>query len=193
MDGLHVTLAASDRDLEDILQLQALNHRSVVSSELARSQGFVTVEHSLELLRAMHQLAPSVIARQGDALAGYALMMPVEARPLVPILEPMFEMLEGLEYGSRPLLAHKLYVMGQICVASAARGSGVFDALYAGHRRYYGSSYDCVVTEVATRNTRSMRAHQRVGFRTIHQYRDATDEWAVLAWDFGEPLSPSPL
>jgi hypothetical protein len=30
-----------------------------------------------------------------------------------------------------------------------------------------------------------LRAHARVGFETALTYRDATDEWAVLAWDFG--------
>jgi RimJ/RimL family protein N-acetyltransferase len=66
----------------------------------------------------------------------------------------------------------------------AHRGSGVFDALYAEHRAQYADRYDLLVTEVATRNTRSMRAHERVGFRTLHTYRDATDEWALIAWDW---------
>jgi RimJ/RimL family protein N-acetyltransferase len=41
-----------------------------------------------------------------------------------------------------------------------------------------------VATEVATRNTRSMRAHERVGFTVLERYRDATDEWALLRWDW---------
>jgi hypothetical protein len=34
----------------------------------------------------------------------------------------------------------------------------VFDLLYLAHRRHLGSEYECVVTEVAMRNTRSLRA-----------------------------------
>jgi RimJ/RimL family protein N-acetyltransferase len=37
------------------------------------------------------------------------------------------------------------------------------------------------VTEVSTSNTRSLRAHARVGFEVVTTYRDATDEWAVVA------------
>ena len=74
--------------------------------------------------------------------------------------------------------------MGQIAVAPSHRGTGVFDALYAEHRARYQERFDLVVTEVATRNTRSLRAHQRVGFRTVTTYRDATDEWALIAWSW---------
>lgn len=183
--ALRIDLVRDEQALVAILDLQRENHRSQVSAEEARTQGFVTVTHSLDLLRAMHALAPSVIATQNGELVGYALMMPCEARPWVPLLAPMFEMLDGLCWRGSPLMQLRYYVMGQICVARSARGAGVFDALYAGHRTHYGEAFDCVVTEVATRNLRSMRAHRRVGFELIHQYRDEIDEWAVLGWGFG--------
>ena len=46
----------------------------------------------------------------------------------------------------------------------------------------YGSRFDLVVTEVAARNTRSLRAHARVGFEPLHVYPDATtgEEWHVI-------------
>ena len=131
----------------------------------------------------MHALAPSIVAREGANLAGYALVMPVQCRSLIPILEPMFQRLESLG-----MLGQRFYVMGQICVGKPWRGKGVFDLLYQAHRRHLRATFDCSVTEVATRNTRSMRAHQRVGFTVIDRYRDATDEWALLRWDWSEPV-----
>jgi RimJ/RimL family protein N-acetyltransferase len=89
----------------------------------------------------------------------------------------MFERLELLG-------VTRYYIMGQICVARPYRGQGVFDALYRAHRDHLDARYDRCVTEVATRNTRSMRAHARVGFQTLETYRDATDEWALIAWDW---------
>jgi ribosomal protein S18 acetylase RimI-like enzyme len=74
--------------------------------------------------------------------------------------------------------------MGQICIDKAFRGQGIFDKLYAGHKEIYSQNYDCIVTEVATRNTRSLRAHQRVGFNTIHKHTDETDDWEVMVWDW---------
>lgn len=175
----------SELELEEILALQQLNLRGRVSAEEEREQGFVTVAHTSELLRKMHTFAPSIIAREGPALAGYALVMTQDARPLIPILEPMFAQLEDLTYRGHPIRDLRFYVMGQVCVAREARGRGVFDALYEGHRKFCADRFDLVVTEVATRNTRSMRAHERVGFEVIHTYRDATDDWAVIAWHLG--------
>lgn len=174
-----VGLVESDRDLEGVLALQR-------ASRAPTQDGFVTVEHTLDILRAMHALAPSVVARDPNgAVVGYAIVMPREARALLPILEPMFAMIERLPPAALGARSNsRWYVMGQIAVAPAHRGSGVFDALYAEHRARYRERFDLVITEVATRNTRSMRAHQRVGFRTVTTYRDATDEWALIAWDW---------
>ncbi|MFT3913769.1 MAG: GNAT family N-acetyltransferase [Anaeromyxobacteraceae bacterium] len=189
--ALEVRPAAGDGDLRAILALQASQLAATLGPEAAARDGFVTVRHDLETLRRMHALAPSVVAAvggpAGDAapLAGYALVMPVEAAPWVPVLAPMFELLRGLSFRGRALAALRHYVMGQVCVAPAWRGRGVFDALYDGHRRLLAGRYDVVVTEISARNGRSLRAHARVGFETIHRYRDATDDWAVVAMALG--------
>ena len=168
---------AEPGDLPRILELQRRNLDRSVSPGEASAQGFVTVEHTPEALFGMHALEPSIVASEGEALCGYALVMPVECRDLVPELRPMFERLEGLGCG-------RFYVMGQICIDRPSRGSGLFDRLYAAHRQHLSGRYQRVVTEVATRNTRSMRAHARVGFRELLRYRDETDEWSLVAWDW---------
>jgi len=169
----------NERELQQILDLQQANLARNLSPEQISEQGFVTVEHTLDLLRRMHAIAPSIVAREGESLAGYALVMPVECRSFIPMLEPMFARLEQLG-----MMRQRFYVMGQICVAAPWRGQGVFDLLYRAHRKYLRTAYDFSVTEVAMRNTRSMRAHQRVGFEIIDRYRDATDEWALLRWNW---------
>ncbi len=181
---MHTRLVATREDLEDILRLQRENLRDLVSAEEAQQQGFVTVAHTLEALERMHALAPSVLAREGVALAGYALVMPLATREAAPELAPMFAQFDALTWQGRPLSAYRYYVMGQVCVARAFRGQGVFDALYRGHREAYAGRFDFTVTEIATRNTRSMRAHERVGFQRLTTYRDALDEWAVVLWDW---------
>jgi len=177
------SLVRDERELRQILDLQRANLARNLSADQVAAEGFVTVEHSLDLLRRMHAVSPSVVARDGAALAGYALVMPLECRAWIPVLQPMFQRMESLG-----LTGERCYVMGQICVAREWRGKGVFDLLYAGHRQHLSPSYDSVVTEVALRNARSMRAHARIGFSIVDRYRDATDEWAVLRWDFCEPV-----
>lgn len=174
---------ATRADLPRILELQRANVET--NARDAVGQGFVTVVHTLGVLERMHALAPSVIVRDSTGeVAGYALVMLQECAPLVPVLATMFANLQTLTFHGRPLNEMRWYVMGQVCVAESHRGRGVFDALYRGHSELYGPRFELVVTEVATRNTRSMRAHARVGFETIDTYRDDVDEWAVIAWDF---------
>jgi GNAT superfamily N-acetyltransferase len=164
-----VDVVEGDADLEQILDLQKRN--------LAFSNdGFVTVHHTLDVLRVFHTTMPSVVARHGGDVIGYALSMPREASGLVPILDPMFERLDKLAV----LAAKRWYVMGQICVDEAWRGRGIFDRLYDEHRNQYAARFDWLVTEIAMRNPRSLKAHARVGFVEIDRYRDASDEWSVV-------------
>lgn len=167
---------ATKHDFDAILAMQRANLERTVGPDEARTQGYVTVVHTHEILERMHALMPSVVVDAPDgSLAGYALAMHVDVQGALPILAPMFARLARL---SLP----RFYVMGQVCVARAHRGQGVFEALYAGHRATYAREYGCVVTDIALRNARSMRAHARVGFAVEDTYRDDTDEWAIVVW-----------
>ena len=150
-------------------------------------QGFVTVKHDPAVLHRMNEAAPAVIAKAGDQLVGYALVMPREFAPDVPILRPLFEMLNRLSWNGSPLHDNpRWFVMGQICVAAQYRGTGIFPGLYSKMADVYGSRFDFTVTEVAERNTRSVRAHERAGFQTLHAYTDdaTREQWRVIVLDF---------
>src|SRR5260370_38979966 len=117
----------------------------------------------------MQRRGPSIIAREGERLAGYALVMAFECRSFLPILEPMFVRLDRLR-----IQQQRFYVMGQICVARPWRGRGIFDLLYRSHRYHLRTRYVFSVTEGSPRNTRSMRAHQRSRLPENSHYRDET-------------------
>ena len=181
---LVITKASQPEELEQILLLQQKNLARNISRQEAIDQGYVTVIHTPDQLQKMHQLAPAILAKDDEKVVGYALSMPISCSKLIPVLEPMFASFENLDYKTKPLKSFRYYVMGQVCIDKEYRAQGIFDRLYAGHKENYSPQYDCIVTEVATRNTRSLRAHQRVGFSTIHKYRDETDDWEVLVWDW---------
>ncbi len=182
-----VTAVRHRSELEQILALQQRNLKPALSADEIRSQGFVTVQHDLTALEQMHAMAPSIVAHHGEDLVAYALTMPREARALAPVLEPMFALFDTLQFRGRPLGQLRFYVMGQICIDKAHRGQGLFERLYHQHRDHFRSLFELIVTEISVRNLRSLRAHERVGFETLHTYRDATDEWAVVAWDWASP------
>lgn len=176
--------AATADELKQILALQTANHKDTLSAESQKENGFVTVRHDPELLAKMNTAARQVIAMDGDWVIGYALVMLREFSPLIPVLTPMFDLFNTLSYQGRALSSYKYYVMGQVCVAESHRGKGVFHQLYDGHRKFYSSQFDVCLTEVSSSNLRSMRAHEKVGFKTIHSFEDHTDRWNILAWDW---------
>jgi len=179
-----IKLAATGAELNQILALQATNHKDNLSAETRKANGFVTVRHDLELLQKMNASAGQVIAKDGDVVVGYALVMLGELSPLIPVLMPMFEMFNSLSYKNRPLGSYKYYVMGQVCVAESHRGQGVFQQMYEGHKKFYADQFELCLTEVSSSNLRSMRAHEKVGFKTIYSFEDKIDRWNILAWDW---------
>lgn len=185
--ALEFTTVGGPREVELILALQAENHRDHVDAATAAREGFTSVRHDPQVLQAMNRAYPSVIARAGDVLAGYCLMMPQPFRARVPLLQPMFALLDTLQWRGAPLAGDpRWFVMGQVCVARAFRGSGVFDGLYRQLRETYAGQFDFTVTEISQRNPRSLRAHRRVGFETLHSHLDPDtgETWEVVVWDW---------
>ncbi len=175
-------IATTDDELSQILNLQRANHSSLLSESQASQEGFVTVMHSFTLLKQMSKAAPQIIAKDGERVIGYGLVMMRSFADMIPVLQPMFDKLASITYGKGVIIDHEFYVMGQICIDKDYRGKGVFDALYRKHKEINSSSFELCVTSVSTRNGRSMRAHERIGFEVVHTFRDAVDEWCVLAW-----------
>jgi L-amino acid N-acyltransferase YncA len=181
---LSLTTVETKVELEEILELQQQNLIQNIDEVEMQTQGFVTMIHDLDVLQQMHDLAPSVIAKDGNRVVGYALVMLRECRELFPPLEPMFKNLDLLEYRNNPLNEYRFYIMGQVCIDKKFRRTGLFDQLYQKHKEIYAEKFDFIITEVSTRNQRSLRAHERVGFEVINTYSDEIDEWAVVLWNW---------
>lgn len=180
---LTVTTVQSATDIQGILALQQANLRKNISIEAQTDQGFVTVEHAPDVLTRMNQAAPSVIAKDGDTVVGYALTMLPEFSTDVPELLPLFELINTLMYQGKSLHKYAWYVMGQVCVADGYRGQRVFDRMYEHHRAVYSNRYQLILTDISANNARSLRAHARVGFETLHEFYDPAigETWVVVA------------
>jgi GNAT superfamily N-acetyltransferase len=178
------TTVGSDRELEQILQLQQQNLKQFISQEEKDSQGFLTMQFNLPMLQQLHALAPSIIIKEEDQVVAYAMTLTLEGRQAYPDLEPMFVNFEKLQWQGKSLYDYRFYVMGQICVSKEHRSKGLFDELYQHHKTVYSPHYDFIITEISTSNYRSLQAHKRVGFETIYTYEDAMDTWNVVVWDW---------
>jgi hypothetical protein len=161
-----------------ILDVQRRNVKTVLSGDEMQSDGFVTVVHSLELLRKMHRLCPHILAKNGDVVVGYALAMVPELRLDIPVLAALFEITDDLLPGRDYL------VMGQICIDKPFRGKGLFSGMYEFYREQLHREFECLVTEVSESNQRSLQAHLHVGFEILHTRLDKGEEWKMLVWNW---------
>ncbi|GAB4027187.1 GNAT family N-acetyltransferase [Spirosoma gilvum] len=183
---MQITTVQSDADVQGILALQQKNLRRNVPLDVQVDQGFVTVEHDPQVLARMNQAAPSIIAKDGDTVVGYALTMLSEFGADIPELLPLFDLINKLTYDGKSLSEYAWYVMGQVCVADGYRGERIFDRMFEHHREVYGNRFRLLITDISANNTRSLRAHNRVGFESLHEFYDPAigETWVVVAWDF---------
>lgn len=171
-------------ELKQIAALSAVNLKTVVDEKEKADQGFITWHYSLDLLEKMHKIAPSIIVTLNEEVVGYALVALHETAAVHPDQKLMLEHWATLTYKGKPLANYRYYMMGQICIAKEHRGKGLFEQLYEYHKEVYSHQYEMLLTEISTSNHRSMRAHEKVGFKTINTYRDHMDEWNVVVWEW---------
>ena len=181
---INFTVSQSQEDLIQILELQQINREQTISKKDAIEQGFVTVAHDFDTLKAMNASYPHIIAKSGGQVIAYALVMLREFEKKIPVLVPMFETINATSYQGELLGDASYFTMGQVCVDKAFRGQGVFSGLYQKMKEEMSPHFAYLITEVATRNTRSMRAHEKVGFQVIKEYVADGEQWAIILWDW---------
>ena len=181
---MNLKLAETKEELLQVLELQHQNHLESIYLETQQSKGFVTVRHTFDLLNQMNQMAPQIIAIENGNVVGYALVMLKEFKEMIPVLIPMFNSFEHIFYHKKKLNEFHYYVMGQVCIKESHRGKGLFKELYEKHQECYAKKFELCITEVSTSNIPSMKAHKKVGFKIVHTYRDDSEVWNVLVWDW---------
>ncbi|NNE27477.1 MAG: GNAT family N-acetyltransferase [Saprospiraceae bacterium] len=180
---IHYTIAKTDQQLHQILDLQQRNLPGVLNSEEKQSQGFVTVEHDFRLLKEMNSEYPHAVALADEKVIGYALVMLPEFRDQIEILIPMFNQIDKAL--TKRLELKKYFIMGQVCVSKAYRGKGVFYGLYDQLKVTMSSDFACCITEVDPINTRSIKAHRNQGFKLLERYMDEKNRsWDLIYWDW---------
>ena len=183
MKSLVFTTAASYKDLKGIIELQKNNLPVNLTNDIILKEGFVTVVHDLAVLKKMNDIEQHVICKDGDKVVAYLLAMTAAVQHDIPILIPMFDSFQKISFHGKPVADHNYIVVGQVCVDKNYRGQGVLDKCYLFYRDHFINKYDFAITEIATRNTRSVKAHQRIGFDEIYRYTSVDgEEWSIVVW-----------
>ncbi|MBU2975239.1 GNAT family N-acetyltransferase [Zobellia sp. B3R18] len=169
------TTVTTDSELKQILALQKKNLSSTLSPKEKALEGFVTVEHTFEVLKAMNDVCPHIIAKSGSLVVGYALCMHPKFADEIQVLKPMFTQIESVI--PKP---ENYMVMGQICIDKAFRKQGIFRKLYETMQTETRENFNSIITEVDATNTRSLIAHYAIGFNELQTYESAGQKWVIV-------------
>ena len=175
MKTINYVTATTDKELSGILELQRTNLKDQLTDEELKSEGFVTVSHSLQLLKTMNDKCPHILAKYGEQVVGYTLCMHPDFKDQIEVLKPMFREIEKVIPQGESFM-----VMGQVCIAKPFRRQGVFRGMYEKMQADTRDKFSSIITEVDSRNQRSLSAHFAVGFRELCQYTSEGRLWHLI-------------
>lgn len=183
---VEVKLVTDRKELEGIRLLQEQNLGKNLSVAEASKEGFVTAEYTVDFLTKMHEVHPSIIAKDGDTVVGYALVATAPIREQHPLLADLFNTIDKLNYKGIPLKGSKYVVVGQLCVGKGYRGQGLVQRMYEFYRENLKHQYDYIITDVVQTNERSIKAHLKTGFKVIDTLEYEGMKWDIVLY----PLTP---
>lgn len=171
-------------DLPQIKALQTANLSKHISADESAREGFLTAEYTLDFLQLMHDASPSIVAKDGDQVIGYALVTTKAIVGHHDLLDHLFTFMDGQIYENQHLKSRNYLVVGQLCVAKSHRSQGIVQAMYTHFKACYADSFDMVVTEIAETNLRSIRAHEKSGFQILHHSEYDGIKFVSVIWDW---------
>ena len=106
------------------------------------------------------------------------------ARALDPSLGGLFASIDAASAAGAGLAARAYLVCAAVCVAKTHRGQGLLSRLYGRMRKDFATHYDCVMTDIARDNVRSLAAHRRAGFEVCGSQHYDGQTWDLVKCDW---------
>ncbi len=181
---VHFTTSKSKQDFQQILDLQNRNVEEALTSSEVEKEGFVSARHSVELLEKMNAPYPHIIAKSNDQIIGFTLVMLRSLQNDIDLLIPLFKNINSIQYNDQLIKNTTYFVMGQVCIEKEFRGKGIFRDLYDELRTQMQLHFEYCITGISVRNIRSWKAHEKIGFKIIHEYTDSKGDWLIVLWDW---------
>ena len=132
----------------------------------------------------MNASSSAIIAKDGDKVVGYALVVTKDIRKGHKLIEGLFDAIDACEYNGKLLRDVNYVVVGQLCVAKEYRGQDLVQKLYGHFRDCLSIEFTYLVTDVAKANVRSLKAHKKRGFQVINELTYGGFGWDIVLWDW---------
>lgn len=185
---VEITRVTTPSEIIGIRDLQNLNLKQNITPEEANEQGFLTASYTLAYLQKMNSIFPSIIAKDGNKVVGYALVATKNIRKGHDLIEGLFDAIDECEYNGKLLKDVNYVVVGQLCVAKAYRGQNLVQKLYGHFKDCLSKEFTYLVTDVAQANVRSLKAHKKSGFQVINELKYGGVGWDIVLWDWNSSI-----
>ena len=177
---------SSVEELTGVLALHQENYFKNISKEESLAEGFVTAEYDGKSLQLMHTLCPSVIAKDGEEVVGYVLAVTKEFYGHNKLLDQLFDSIDKLNFEGQALVDQNYILCGQLCVKKGHRGQGIARKMYEYYRDEMHNQYPYCITDVASSNPRSVKAHSKTGFQVIDSTSYDGVKFDIILWDWSK-------
>jgi predicted GNAT superfamily acetyltransferase len=154
---------ATKADIAGILELQDAN-------QLDRG-GLLSVGFPRQWFEARLSDTPVIVARRDGRIVAYLISSSIEAQASAPIVQAMLK-----AYPHSP----SAYIYGPVCVADEERGHGLASALFADLLARVPDR-ECF-TFIRADNAASLRAHAKMGMRTVATFTLGDVDYVVVAY-----------
>ncbi len=128
-----------------------------------------------------------MVAKDGEKVVGYALVSTKAIMGQHALLDDLFHVLDELSFNNASLRDKNAYVLvGQLCVGKGYRGLGLVQKMYHYFKDNLQQEFKYLITDVATENQRSLKAHIKTGFQVIHTIDYGGVQWDIVLWDWNK-------
>lgn len=173
---------ATPNDIEDVLTLLKKYHINSIQTE-DKPDGFVTTNMSLQQMESLIVKEQGItIAKERDALVGFAMAGSWDFWSEWPLFEYMIERLPEHMLGGQVLSAKNTYQYGPVCVDKSVRGTGVFENIFQYSLHSMNERFPIMVTFINQINHRSYVAHtKKVQMSTVGTFQFNQNDYYMLA------------
>lgn len=161
---------AQDGDFKGIFALQSSNYSGNIGSE-ERQDGFLSIVFSEDKLREMAADGITVVARDGDEIAGFLSTQTCRYNLDIPLPRTMIESLENSASSDADFDRGSTLVCGPVCIGKQYRGQGILERMYQELAVQAQGKFTTGITFVALENPRSLIAHEKkLGMRPVVRF-----------------------
>ena len=175
---------AMQNDMQGALELLQSQHRDNLSDS-EKQDGFISVRFTMETLNEMTDNGITVVAVADDITAGVLSAQSCDYNlRSIPLAAKLIEACHGLTFQNEDIELDRAIICGPVCVAKDFRGQGIFEKMYDVFKVEARDSYDLGLTLIARTNPRSLRAHEKIGYKNLISFDFDSRTYDALAMWF---------